>query len=199
LGSLTALRGLATWTMGGRNIDDLPEGLTQVTKYGFFGIPLSVWTVGFVIGVTWLLLYHTSVGTRVFAVGSSPFAARMVGVSERPLKLFVFGYAGLLTAVATVVDVPRLPTIESGIGVGLELLVVTCVVVGGTSISGGRGTLSGVLLAVLLMTMVRPVLTFMDVGAAGEKWAKAIQGAFIVMAIIADSVWNRRPVKGISR
>jgi hypothetical protein len=71
-----------------------------------------------------------------------------VGLSATRLKLFVFAYTGFLTAVATLVDVPRLPKIEAGIGSGFELLVVTCVVVGGVSISGGRGKLRGVLLAV---------------------------------------------------
>jgi len=101
--------------------------------------------------------------------------------------------------VATIVDVPRLPKIESGIGAELELLVVTCVVVGGVSISGGRGTLTGVVLAVLLMTMVRPVLTFLDVGEAGEKWTKAIHGLFIVLAITADSMGRMSPLRWLSR
>ena len=116
----------------------------------------------------------------------------MVGLSETRLKVFVFTYVSFLTAVATVVDVPRLPKIESGIGVGFELLVVTCVVVGGVSITGGRGSLWGVLLAVLLMTMIRPVLTFLDIGAAGEKWTKAIQGAFIILAVVTDSIVLQR-------
>ena len=90
------------------------------------------------------------------------------------------------------VDVPRLPKIEAGIGTEFELLVVTCVVVGGVSISGGRGSLTGVMLAVLLMTLIRPALTFLDIGEAGEKWTKAIQGLFILLAIISDSIVSRR-------
>jgi ribose/xylose/arabinose/galactoside ABC-type transport system permease subunit len=116
----------------------------------------------------------------------------LTGLSERKLKLFAFSYTGFLTALATVVDVPRLPKIESGIGSDFELLVVTCVVVGGVSISGGRGRLVGVILAVVLMTMIRPVLTFLDIGEAGEKWTKAIQGLFILLAIISDSLIARR-------
>ena len=87
---------------------------------------------------------------------------------------------------------PRLPKIESGIGSEFELLVVTCVVVGGVAISGGQGRLIGVLLAVVLMTMIRPVLTFMDIGEAGEKWTRAIQGMFILLAVVTDSLSSRR-------
>ena len=73
---------------------------------------------------------------------------------------------------------------------------MTCVVVGGVSISGGRGTLRGVLLAVLLMTMIRPALTFLDIGAAGEKWTKAIQGAFIILAVVTDHIAQRADKQG---
>src|SRR5690606_33210641 len=118
-----------------------------------------------------------------------PDAAVLAGLSRRRLTVFAFAYTGFLTALATLVDVPRLPKIEAGIGMEFELLVVTCVVVGGVSISGGRGSLLGVLLAVVLMTMIRPVLTFLDIGEAGEKWTKAIQGLFIMLAVVADSVF----------
>lgn len=192
LGLLTALRGITTWVMGGENIDGLPEWLGRWTKHGMFGLPLNVWVAAAVVGFTAVLISHMPLGRRLFAVGSSRHAARIAGLSEQRLKLFVFAYTGFLTALATVVDVPRLPKIESGIGAEFELLVVTCVVVGGVSISGGRGTLLGVVLAVLLMTMVRPILTFLAVGEAGEKWTKAIQGLFILSAVVGDSLVSRR-------
>ena len=192
LGLLTALRGATTLIMGGENIDGLPEQLGTAAKYGMAGIPLSLWVAGVVILFTAVLMNHTSLGRQLFALGSNGYSAKMVGLSSNRLKLFAFAYVGLLTAVATIVDVPRLPKIEAGIGNGFELLVVTCVVVGGVSVSGGRGTLVGVLLAVVLLTMIRPVLTFLDIGEAGEKWTKAIQGAFIIVAVIADSLASGR-------
>lgn len=192
LGLLTALRGLTTLIMGGRNIDALPEGLTQLAKQGLFGVPISILAVIGVIALTSVLIQHIPLGRRLYALGSSVESARMAGLSEVRLKLFVFGYTGFLTALATIVDVPRLPKIESGIGSEFELLVVTCVVVGGVAISGGQGRLVGVLLAVVLMTMIRPVLTFMDIGEAGEKWTRAIQGMFILLAVVTDALFSRR-------
>ena len=191
LGLLTALRGCTTAIMGGENIDGLPATLEHITKYGLFGVPIGVLTAATVIVVTLVVIHWTPLGRRLYAVGSSSYSATMVGLPERQLKLFTFAYVGFLTALATVVDVPRLPKIEAGIGQGFELLVVTCVVVGGVSIVGGRGNLLGVLLAVVLMTMIRPALTFMDVGEAGEKWTKAIQGAFIILAVVTDSALAR--------
>ena len=195
LGLLTALRGITTLVMGGENIDALPEKLTALAKQGLLGVPLSVWTAAAVIGLTAILIRQTSLGRRLYALGSSPESARMAGLHERRLKLFVFAYTGFLTALATIVDVPRLPKIEAGIGSDFELLVVTCVVVGGVSIAGGRGTLSGVLLAVILLTMIRPVLTFLDIGEAGEKWTKAIQGLFILLAVVFDTAVVRTSIR----
>ena len=189
LGLLTGLRGASTLMMQGQNIDGLPSELSELAKRGIGGMPISVWTAAIVISLNAILITHTSFGRRIFAIGSSRYAARMTGLPTRRLKLLAFAYTGFLTALATIVDVPRLPMIESGIGREFELLVVTCVVVGGVSISGGRGTLPGVLLAVILLQMIRPVLTFLAIGDAGEKWAKAIQGAFIMLAVVADS-WS---------
>ena len=196
LGLLTALRGATMLIMGGKNIDSLPESLATLSKHGPLGIPLSLWVASTIILVTATIISRMPLGRQLYAVGSSRYSANMVGLSETRLKLFVFAYVGLLTALATIVDVPRLPKIEAGIGVGFELLVVTCVVVGGVSISGGRGTIWGVLLAIVLMTMVRPALTFLDVGEAGEKWTKAIQGTFIILAVVTDSVISRLSKRG---
>lgn len=192
LGMLTGLRGATTWVMGGENIDNLPLRLSTLAKEGIGGVSLSVWVASATVLGTWILVSQMPLGRRLFAVGSNPQAAETCGLSVARLKLFTFTLTGLLTAVATLVDVPRLPKIESGIGNEFELLVVTCVVVGGVSVRGGRGSVFGVLLAVILMTMLRPVLTFLDVGEAGEKWAKAIQGAFILLAVVSDSVVGRR-------
>ena len=141
------------------------------------------------------IIHFTALGRRLYAVGSSRHSAAMAGLSEGKLKRFVFAYTGFLTALATIVDVPRLPQIEAGIGSELELLVVTCVVVGGVSISGGRGSVIGVVLAVLLMTMIRPMLTFMAIGESGEKWTKAIQGLLILAAVVAEQGFGTRPQK----
>lgn len=192
LGLLTALRGITTLMMRGGNIAGLPPTLQSLTKEGTFGIPLSIWIAVATVVATAIIISATPLGRRLFALGSSSHSAHLAGLNETRLKLFVYAYTGFLTAVATIVDVPRLPKIEAGIGVGFELLVVTCVVVGGVSIAGGRGKLAGVLLAVLLMTMVRPVLTFMDIGEAGEKWTRAIQGLFILLAVVVDSVVSRQ-------
>jgi ribose/xylose/arabinose/galactoside ABC-type transport system permease subunit len=193
LGLLTALRGATTLLMRGENIDGLPEGLQSLAKVGVLGLPLSVWTAMAVLSVTGMIITQTALGRRLFALGSSAYAARMTGLSATRLKLFAFAYTGFLTALATVVDVPRLPKIESGIGTGFELLVITCVVVGGVSVSGGRGRLAGVVLAVVLLTMVRPVLTFSMWVRLERSGPRPSRRLFSLLAVLTDTVVTRRP------
>ena len=133
---------------------------------------------------------RTPRGRRLYAIGSNPAAARTAGLPVARLKLFAFTLTGLLTAIATLVSAPQLSVIESGAGVGFELLVVTAVVVGGTSIRGGSGTITGAALAVLLLGIVRTVLLYVfrarGLGDSATYWERAIQGAFILAAVVFD-------------
>ncbi|MCA9111563.1 MAG: ABC transporter permease, partial [Planctomycetaceae bacterium] len=90
LGLLTALRGATTLLMRGENIDGLPEGLQSLAKSGIGGLPLSVWTAMGVLMFTGVIITHTALGRRLFALGSSAYAAKMTGLSETRLKLFAF-------------------------------------------------------------------------------------------------------------
>lgn len=191
LGMLTILQGINLTLLNGQEITDLPPGLRALGLGTVFGLPYSVWTAFLIALLAIGLARETPLGRRLYAAGSSPEAARLSGLSLPRLKLFVFTLTGFLTAVATVVSVPRLSVIESGIGQGLELLVVTCVVVGGTSISGGRGTVIGSVLAALLLGLVRPALVFLKLGESAAYWEKAIQGAFILAAVLADHLGRR--------
>jgi len=192
LGMLTALRGTTELLMGGRWITGLPAGLRFLGVGTMDGMRVSLWAAAFVIVIAILLARETPLGRRIYAAGSNPQAARLAGLSLTRLKLFVFTLTGLLVGVATVVSVPQLSTIESGIGVGLELFVVTAVVVGGASISGGKGTIVGTLLGVLLLGIVRTVLIFLNLGERMVYWERAIQGAFILVAVLVDHFARRR-------
>lgn len=192
LGMLTALRGVTDLLMGGQWITGLPAGLRFLGVGTVAGVRVSLWTAALAVVAAILLARETPLGRRIYAVGSNPQAARMAGLSVRRLKLFVFTLTGFLVGVATVVSVPQLSTIESGIGVGLELFVVTAVVVGGTSISGGKGTIIGTLLGVLLLGIVRTVLIFLNLGVHMVYWEGAIQGGFILVAVLVDHFARRR-------
>jgi len=183
LGMLTALRGLTQLIMQGRSIRGIPLSLRWFGQAAPLGIPLAVWAAMVVTAFCILLAHRTPLGRRIYAAGSNPKAAPLAGLSLTRIKLFVFFLNGLLTGVAAIVSVPRSAVIENNVGDGFELLVVTCAVVGGTSISGGAGTIIGSAIAAVLLTMIGTVLIYLDVN---PHWNQAIQGAFILAAVLAD-------------
>lgn len=186
LGMLSALRGVTEMLMGGEWITDLPPAIRTLGTGAWMYVPVSVWITAVCIVVSLWLAHRTPLGRRLYAIGSNPEAAHLAGLPIAGAKLFAFAFTGLLTAVAVLVSVPQLGVIESGLGVGFELLVVTVVVVGGASIRGGSGAIPGVLLAALLLGTVRTVLVFLKLGDATVYWERAIQGAFIIAAVLLD-------------
>ena len=197
LGMLIVLRGVTELLMAGRWITDLPEGIRYLGTGGLLGIPVPVAVAAVVVVLSVLMARETPLGRWIYAVGSNPTASAMRGLPVRRVKLFVFTLMGLLTAIATLVSVPRLSVIESGLGVGWELFVVTCVVVGGTSVSGGRGSIIGSVLGVLLLGIIRTVLVFLRLGDEATYWERAIQGVFILAAVLADRIASRRTEREI--
>lgn len=192
LGMMTVLHGLNLVLINGQWITDMPPGLRFFGIGRFLGIPISLWVALIVVALTVGLARETPLGRRIYAAGSNPEAARLAGVSVRGMKLFVFTLTGFLTGVAAVVSVPLLSVIEPSVGQGFELLVVTAVVVGGTSISGGQGAILGSVLAALLVSVIRPMLIFLRLGVSATYWEQAIQGAFILTAVLADHLTHTR-------
>ncbi len=196
LGMLSLLRGATEVLMGGEWITSVPAELRWLGTGTLLGVPVPVAAAVITLCATAVLVYRTPAGRRIYAAGSNPDAAHAVGLPVRNLKLLVFVITGLLSAVAALVKATRLDVIESGFGAGTEMLIVTCVVVGGTSVSGGRGTLTGVTFGVLLLSAIGTMLIFMKLGVSATYWERAIQGAFILLAVLADHLARRRHVGG---
>jgi ribose/xylose/arabinose/galactoside ABC-type transport system permease subunit len=186
LGMLTILRGLTELLMGGEWITDMPPALRSLGTGTLAGVPVCIWTAALITAISLFVLRRTPLGVRVYAVGGNAEAAAHARISAFRIKLFAFTMTGLFTAIAALVTVPQQQVIESGIGVGFELLVVTAVVVGGTSIRGGLGGIAGTVLAALFLGSIRSALLFLKAGETATYWERAIQGAFILIAVLAD-------------
>jgi len=192
LGMLTILRGCTDSILGGEWITDMPPSLRALGTGAIWGIPYSVWLAALIAAASFGLLNWTRLGLRIRAVGGNPDAARLAGLSVARTKLFTFTLTGFLTAVAALATVPQQSVIESGIGIGFELAVVTAVVVGGTSIRGGHGGIIGPVIAAILLGSIRTALVFLDLGQSAVYWERAIQGAFILIAVLVDHVGRAR-------
>lgn len=192
LGMLTALTGIGDLVMAGETIGNFPDTLRSLATGTIGPVPVPVFVALLsVLGFS-VLMRSTPLGRRIYAVGSNPHAARLAALPVQRIKLFAFALTGALTALATLISAPQLNVIEAGFGRQFELLVVTAVVVGGTSISGGVGTIIGSALGMLLLAQVRTVLIFLQLGNSATYWERAIQGGFILVAVLADHLGRKR-------
>ena len=130
-------------------------------------------------------LSHLAAGRAVYATGSEPEAARLVGIRPRRVVFATFAFMGGLVGLSALLTSIQFIDVQASAGVGLELKVIAAVVVGGTSISGGRGTLLGTLLGVALLGAIGPALTFLG---AEAHWERALQGLVILAAVATDAV-----------
>jgi len=192
LGTLTALQGVNALLLHGEQITQLPSALRYLGVGRIAGIPVSLYLTAIVVIGTMLLATRTALGRRLYAVGSQPDAARLAGLSEVRLKLFVFAFTGVLVGVATLASVSQIAVIEPNLGRGFELVVVTAVLVGGTSIHGGRGSVVGAAIAAIVLEGVRTTLILLRLGESATYWERAIQGAFILIAVLIDLLVRSR-------
>lgn len=123
-------------------------------------------------------------GRAVYATGSSPEAARLVGIRPRIVIFNVFALMGGLVGLGAVMHAIQFPSVDPRMGFGMELQAIAAVVVGGTAVSGGRGTLWGTLIGVFLLGSISPALVHLHIPAA---WEKAIQGLIILLAVASDA------------
>ncbi|HEY0862654.1 MAG TPA: ABC transporter permease [Lacunisphaera sp.] len=159
-------------------------GLSQ--SAGQWTLVLSALAVLVVIG---LAMRHWSAGRQVYAVGTNAEAARLAGIPPQRVTFLVFVFLGALTGLAAIMNIVQSPQVQPLSGAGLELKVIAAVVVGGVAIAGGRGNLWGAFAGLLLLACVSPALTHLHIEA---YWEKAIQGAIILLAVVADGVRQRR-------
>jgi rhamnose transport system permease protein len=192
LATMVGLREGLRWATEGLWVQDLPRGFQWLglgQDAGRLVIPtvaLLVWGL-----MTWGMR-HLAAGRAVYATGSDAEGARLAGLRPRRVVFGVFAAMGALTGLAALLSVIQFIDVQTNSGVGFELRVIAAVVVGGTSIAGGRGSLTGSLLGVLLLATAGPALTFLG---SEAYWDRALQGLIILVAVATDAFGPRtRPV-----
>jgi rhamnose transport system permease protein len=185
LAVMVTLRDGLRWITEGEWVQNLPAsfqwlGLTQRT----YPILALVAAAGLSALTAWALR-ATRAGRIVYATGSSPEAARLAAIDTRTVRLAVFVCAGLFTAVAAVLNAVRFTQVPPNTGLGLEMKVIAAVVVGGVAVTGGRGSIAGAVLGVVLLGMSGPALTFLG---ASAYWERALQGGIILAAVVTQAL-----------
>jgi len=191
LATMVMLREGLRWATEGVWVQDLPEGFQWLglgQEAGRIAIPLAAFLV--FLAFAWGLR-NVAAGRAVYATGSDAEAARLAGMRPKRVVFGVFVAMGALTGLAAVLTAIQFIDVQTNAGVGLELRVIAAVVVGGTAVSGGRGSLVGTLLGVVLLGLVGPALTFLGTQA---YWDRALQGLIILLAVSADAFERRSGV-----
>lgn len=188
LAMLVALRDALRWTTGGEWVQDLPANFQWLGLGQPVGQLVIVITVLILLAVFARALRDMAIGRALYAVGSDAEAARLAGIEPTRVTLLVFTLMGALVGFAALLNAIRFSTVPGNAGIGLELKAIAAVVVGGTAITGGRGTLIGTLIGVALLGTIGTALTFVGIN---PFWEKAIQGAIILAALGSDFVLGR--------
>ena len=184
IGTLALYRGIANGILGENTVNEFPEAYTS---FGFdtFGtsfmpktLPLIIF-FGLIFG---FLLHRTPFGRRTLAIGQSPEAARFAGINVVRHKIIVFTFTGFMSGVAGVIYTFRFSTAQADNGVGLELLVISAILLGGVSIFGGVGTMWGVVAGVLLAGAVESWLTLREINA---QWRTIVTGILLLISVAA--------------
>jgi rhamnose transport system permease protein len=185
LGTLSVYRGLVFYYSQGTWINsfELPNPIKLVAKGTLLGVPNIVIFAIVIAVIIYYFLNHTRTGRDIYAVGSNPEAAKFAGVRKQRIIFLVYVLSGLLAGLAAVLWVSRFESAQTNTALGFELQTVAASVVGGVSISGGVGTVPGVLLGALLLGIIQNSLTVIRIS---PFWQLATQGLLILIAVISD-------------
>jgi rhamnose transport system permease protein len=187
LGTLSIYRGLVFYYSQGTWINsfELPESFKLLSKGTPLGLPNMVIFAILVAVIIYYFLNYTRTGRDIFAVGSNPDAAQFAGIRKDRIIFLVYLLSGILSGLAAVLWASRFESAQTNTALGFELQTVAAAVVGGVSISGGVGTVPGVLLGALLLGIIQNALTIVRIS---PFWQLAAQGLLILFAVVTDKL-----------
>lgn len=188
LGMLSIARGLTMLWTGGFPITGLGPEFGFMGAGFWLGVPMAVWICAGLVALFYLVSIHTTLGRYIYAVGGNERAAAYSGLNVNHIKVWVYTLGGALAGMAGLLVTARLDSATPNAGLGYELDSIAAVVIGGTSLSGGRGSVLGTALGCLIIGVLNNGLVLLDVNAF---WQQVIKGAVILVAVIIDKAGNK--------
>ncbi|MDZ8067060.1 MAG: ribose ABC transporter permease [Nostoc sp. DedQUE08] len=188
LGSLTALRGVAFLIAKGTTLINPDINFAWVGNTYIGPIPWLVIIALLTVIASWFILRQTVLGVQIYAVGGNERAARLTGIKVNRVLLFVYGISGLLAGLAGIMSASRLYSASGVIGQGYELDAIAAVILGGTSFTGGIGTIGGTLLGALIIAILNNGLTLLNLS---YFWQLVVKGLVIILAVTIDRLRRR--------
>lgn len=188
LAMMGIVRGLALM-VSGAGIQGLPAGFNAIGQSVFLGLQTPVWCMLVIVIIFHLLFGNTVFFRRYYYIGNNEKAAELTGIRVKQMKIYGFMLSALLAGIAGILLVSRLGAAMSTSGQGMELSVITAVILGGASLSGGQGKITGALLGTLFMGLVGNIMILARVSG---YWQQIILGIILILAVIADVLMQKR-------
>ena len=188
LATLALYRGLAEGISQARSVRGYPDWFAQLGQGEIAGIPTQLWLFALVAIAGIFILRATTFGRTTYAIGNNEAAAEFSGLPVERTKLLIYTASGFVSALAAIVFVSRVSTTRSDMGNGIELEVITAVVLGGTSIFGGRGMVIGTLIGLCLMQILQNGLSLSGVRGDGTT---VVIGAILIVAVLISNILGR--------
>ncbi|HIW63069.1 MAG TPA: ABC transporter permease [Candidatus Stackebrandtia excrementipullorum] len=189
LSTLTAASGLAYAVGKGAPIQGIPSAYGELANTRIFGLPLPVWLMIIGLIIVGVILHKLSFGTRIYAVGGNPIAAEIAGIKVTRVRFQVYAISGLLAGISGVLLSSRVVNAAPSLGAGYELDAIAAVVIGGASLFGGRGSVWGTAIGLLLIQTLNNGL---DIMLIPSYWQDVIKGVLIAAAVGVDVAVTRR-------
>jgi len=190
LAMMVGARGLAELISDNRTLVISDQSFIRAFNIDLLGIDMSIWIFALVAVAGWVLLNRTTFGRRTVAIGGNPEAARLSGIKVKRHTMWVYGLSGLCTGIATVMLIARTSAGTSVHGSLLELDAIAVVVVGGTLLTGGRGTIFGTVLGVLIFGLLNNVFVQNNLPSSTQA---IVKGVIIVVAVLVQQRFASRP------
>ncbi|PZD95809.1 ABC transporter permease [Paenibacillus sambharensis] len=190
LGMMMVTKGLALVVSGTRPIyfNDTP-GFSKLAMGTILGIPYAVFVFFGLAILAGIVLNKTIIGRYNFALGSNEEATRLSGVNVRNWKIAIYAMTGIFSGIAGILMASRLNSAQPALGAGYELEAIAAVVIGGTSLSGGRGSILGTVIGALIMSVMTNGLRILSVP---QEWQIVLVGLVVVLAVYADILRRRK-------
>ncbi len=183
LAMLTVARGFTMLWTKGYPISSLGTDFAYIGTGWFLGIPVLVWIAVVVVIAAMIISNKTALGRYIYAIGGNENAAKLSGINIDKVKIIVYTLAGALAAIGGIMVTSRLDSAQPNAGMSYELDAIAAVVIGGTSLSGGRGTIIGTVLGAIIIGVLNNGLVLLDVS---PFWQQVVKGMVILLAVMID-------------
>ena len=188
-GMLWVLHGITYWYMGGETMHGFPAGFRQIGSGYLLGLPIPVYLLLVFLAIGTIFAQRTTWGQEIYAIGANPVAARLSGIPVARRLLLVYTVSGAMAGLASIIFLARLNSAEADIGESLTLPAIAAVLIGGTSLFGGLGTVFGTFVGALILTLVLNGMNLLSVNAS---WQPLVTGVIVILAVWLDMKTRRR-------